>query len=489
MFEAVELGRTVSKDEFNTQEPGLRMQLLEAQRALREAQVPLIVIVSGVEGAGKGEVVKRLYEWWDARGIRTHAFWDETDDERQRPRDWRHWRRLPPRGGIAVMFGGWYFRPMVDRAFGDIDDAQMDEELSHVKELERMLTDDGALIVKFWFHLSKASQKERIKKPKKHWKRSSLEKLYQKHYDAFARIAERGIRMTDTGACPWYLIEAEDDRHRDLTVGRTLLEAIERRLREGATVDAAAVMHKPPAPVDAAVTILDHVDLSPTLAGKEYKKQLNKYQGKLNELAWAAYEQGRSGVVVFEGWDAAGKGGAIRRMTVALDPRLYRAVSVATPTDEEKAHHYLWRFWRHIPRGGYLTVYDRSWYGRVLVERVEGFAAEAEWMRAYQEINDFENQLCEHGIVLAKFWFHISPEEQLRRFREREDTPWKQHKLSEEDWRNREKWDDYKAAVNDMVVHTSTSYAPWSLIPGDDKKYARVEILKTLCARLEQELD
>ena len=199
---------------------------------------------------------------------------------------------------------------------------------------------------------------------------------------------------------------------------------------------------------------LANVDLSTRLSPESYERKLPRLQGELRELARLAYEHGRPAVLVFEGWDAAGKGGSIRRMTEALDARQFRVVPVAAPTDEERAHHYLWRFWRHVPRDGRITVFDRSWYGRVLVERVEGFAAEAEWRRAYDEINEFELQLVSHGTALVKFWLHLSPEEQLRRFSEREVVPWKQHKLTGEDWRNRERWQDYLAAVNDMLVFT-----------------------------------
>jgi polyphosphate kinase 2 (PPK2 family) len=230
------------------------------------------------------------------------------------------------------------------------------------------------------------------------------------------------------------------------------------------------------------LTVLDGVDLQRTLSPKTYEKQLEKYQQLFYRLTWAARQKKRSTIAVFEGWDAAGKGGAIRRMTGAMDARLYKAISVAAPTDEERGHHYL-------PLAGYVTIYDRSWYGRILVERVEKFAREDEWRRAYQEINDFEEQLLEHGIILNKFWLHISKEEQLRRFKEREKTPWKMHKITEEDWRNRDRWNDYEHAINDMVIHTSTEYAPWTLIPANDKRVARVEILKSVCQRLEQALD
>lgn len=492
MFEAAELGRKASKGEYAEEEPRLHTALLKRQRELTEAQVPVIIIVSGVEGAGKGEVVNLLNTWLDTRGIETCAFWDESDEERQRPHYWRFWRVLPARGSMAIMFGSWYTQPIVDHVFGRMDQSDFERKLHRIQEHEQLLTDDGALIVKFWFHLTAPTQQKRLKaelKGKK-LKLSPVLKRYAKHYDAFVKVSERAIRITDTGPSPWYLIEAEDRRYRNLAVGRTLLEVFERRLRGQPADDGRGIRRAKrvaPLPSDS-TTVLDTVDLSAGLTDKQYDKRLASYQSRLNALAWRAYEQKRFTVAVFEGWDAAGKGGTIRRITAAMDARLYRVIQVAAPTDEEKAHHYLWRFWRHIPRAGHVTLYDRSWYGRVLVERVEGLAREDEWLRAYQEINDFEEQLVEHGVILVKFWLHISAEEQLRRFKEREQVAWKQHKITEEDWRNREKRDAYSLAVNDMVARTSTDFAPWSLIAGDDKHYARVEVIRTLCRAMQKAL-
>jgi polyphosphate kinase 2 (PPK2 family) len=231
----------------------------------------------------------------------------------------------------------------------------------------------------------------------------------------------------------------------------------------------------------AQITLLDQLDLSQSLARDVYKSELQRLRAEINELCWQAYKNKRSILLVFEGVDAGGKGGAIRRFTSAIDARLYRAIPVAAPTDEEKAHHYLWRFWRHVPRAGYITIYDRSWYGRVLVERVEGFATNAEWRRAYAEINQFEEQLVESGAILFKFWLQISQEEQLQRFKDRENTPYKRYKITDEDWRNREKWPQYKLAINEMVVHTSTESASWTMVEGDDKPFARIKVLRTIC--------
>ncbi|MCA9651028.1 MAG: polyphosphate:AMP phosphotransferase [Myxococcales bacterium] len=497
MFEAAQLGRKASKEEFEAQAPALQTALLQAQQAIRAAEIPVIVVVAGVEGSGKGEVVNRLHEWLDPRGLRTHAFWDHTDEEAMRPRHWRFWTRLPPRGMVGIMFGSWYTQPIIDRVFERATEAEYERELRRIEEFERLLTDDGALIVKLWFHLSKQEQKKRLQRDVEQGRMAHpLLKKFAKKYDRFVVHCERALRMTDTGHCPWTVVEAGNRRHRDLSVGRTLLQAMRERLERGApaSVSATAPASDSQPGLDTGeetsprLTVLDRVELGQTLTVEEYEARQQSAQDRLGNLAWAARKRGINTVAVFEGWDAAGKGGAIRRVARAIDARLFQTISIAAPTDEERAHHYLWRFWRHVPRAGYMTIYDRSWYGRVLVERVEGFARTDEWRRAYQEINDFEEQLGEHGVVLMKFWLHVSPQEQLRRFEERAADPRKQHKLTPEDWRNRDKRRAYEEAVDDMVARTSTALAPWTLVAGDDKRFARVQVLETFVARLSEAL-
>jgi polyphosphate:AMP phosphotransferase len=493
MFEAAEVGHTMSKEKYNAALPKLRSDLLTAHFALRGQKFPVILIVSGADGAGKGELVHRLNEWLDPRGVETHAFWESSDEEQERPPYWRFWRAMPGRGRIGIFFGSWYSDPVINRVYNKIKSSQFDTELDRIAAFEAMLVNDGALLLKFRLHLSKKEQKKALKRLEKEghttptdWKRFKL-------YDQFTKASERAIRRTDSGPAPWHVIEATDRHYREFTVGRILLEAIQRKLKEAAApasaAPAKAAPKLTPRPADkAGETILDRVDLTQKLTEAEYREALAAQQTKLARLAWAAHAKRRSMVMLFEGWDAAGKGSAIRRVTQAVDPRLYRIVGIAAPTDEERAQHYLWRFWRQLPRAGYATIFDRSWYGRVLVERVEGFASEAAWSRSYQEINAFEEQLTEHGIMLNKFWLHISPEEQLRRFKERKTVAYKQYKITDEDWRNRKKWPDYRLAVNDMVARCSTEYAPWTLVAGNDKKFARVQILKTIVKRLEEAL-
>lgn len=492
MFEAIELGQTLSKQEFKQAEKAFRAELLQLQRQLAEADVATLIVIAGVEGAGKGEVVNCLNKWFDSRCMATHAFWDETAEETARPEYWRYWMSLPARGSIGIMFGGWYWDPIYRHCTGKLDDAELDEAGHRIKEMENMLHQDGMLIIKLWFHLSEKTFRKRIKQRSeaaKHVHSKNGDEHGGADYGPFLLSAERLIRRTDTNTCPWALIEAEDRYFRDMSVAQALKTKIKQRLSEHRISDRRAAVANPLVSLDdSGGTILDTLDMTSAQSQSDYKAQLKHYQKKLAQLAWRAYDAGVSTVIVFEGWDAAGKGGAIRRLTNAVDARLYRTYSVAAPTDEELAHHYLWRFWRQVPRAGYMTLYDRSWYGRVLVERVESLARPSEWQRAYQEINDFEEQLVDSGIVVIKFWLHVTPGEQLKRFEQRQKTPWKQYKITAEDWRNRDKRDAYVEAVNEMVLRTSTGKAPWRLVPADDKHYARIEVLKEVCERLEQAL-
>lgn len=491
MFEAVCLGRTLPKSEFAQQETVLRQRLLDAQFQLKQQNKAVLILLAGVDGARKSDVIDRLNKWMDTRSIQVHAFWNESEEETERPFYWRFWRRMPARKTIGIFFAGWYWQAIHDHSYGRIGDEEFDQACQLIQETETMLCDDDMVIIKLWLHLDKDEQKKRLKALRKHNKKNHVpvqeNKLYKK-YDAYVVAAQRAIQITDKVACKWHLIEATDANYRDITAGQVVLEAMEKAVSEQRQEDRRRVIHDTALTKISDRTVLDEVDLAPVAGKHNYKHKLEKSQRKLHDLAWECFARKRSVVLVFEGWDAAGKGGAIRRITSALDARLYRVISIAAPSDEELAQQYLWRFWRHIPRAGYFTLYDRSWYGRILVERVEQLATEQEWGRAYQEINNFEEQLVDHGTVLMKFWLHIDKDEQLARFQARETTPWKNYKITDEDWRNRDKWDAYKLAVHDMVARTSTDKAPWELIPANDKSYARAEILKRVCDKIESVL-
>ena len=493
MFEAAELGHKLSKGQYKRIEPKLRADLLDAQFALSEkGSFPVIILISGVRGAGKGETVNLLNEWMDPRHIHSVAFDNPSDEERERPPMWRFWRALPPRGRIGILFGSWYTAPIIERVFKRSSAKDLVREVDEINHFERMLADEGALILKFWFHLSKKRQKKRLKAlesdPKTRWRVSQRDWDFFELYDRFYRISEETLRRTSTAAAPWIVVEGSDPEYRAVTVGKTLLEAMKKRLsgppeRRRPKSQAAPIVR----PVDK-VHMLARMDLSQKLERKRYDKELDKLRRRLALATLHKKFRDRNVVCVFEGMDAAGKGGAIRRVTGALDARLYHTIPIAAPTDEEKAQPYLWRFWRHVPRKGRFTIYDRSWYGRVLVERIEGFCAEADWMRAYAEINDFEDQLAKNGAIVCKFWLQISKEEQYKRFKEREKTRFKRFKITAEDWRNRGKWDEYQEAAADMIERTSTEAAPWTLVAANDKYHARVKVLETVVRAIEDAL-
>jgi polyphosphate:AMP phosphotransferase len=492
MFEAAELGRTIDRDAFKAKVPGLRAELLDLQRKLTAAPFPVIIVFGGVDGAGKGETVNLLNAWMDPRWIVTRAYAEPSDEERERPEYWRYWRDLPRKGRIGLFLSSWYSPPILDRVYRRSRSDEFDHQLERISEFERTLTDDGAVILKFWMHLGKDAQSRRLKKlekdPLTRWRVTKLQWQHWRMYERFVEAAERALQRTGTGDAPWTIVEGLDEAYRSITVATAVRDTLRRALgrrapRKAARDRSAARSLKATEP-----TILSSLDMSQALPRKKFATELEKYQGRLNRLQRKAQGEGISTIMVFEGWDAAGKGGAIRRVTAALDARWYQVIPIAAPTDEERAQHYLWRFWRHLSRAGRLTIFDRSWYGRVLVERVEGFASEPEWRRAYGEIDAFEQQLVDHRIVVIKYWVHITRDEQLRRFKDREQARHKQWKLTEEDWRNRSRWAAYERAVNEMVERTSTRAAPWTLVEGNDKNFARLKVLQTACARLEAAL-
>ncbi len=492
MFEAAEIGQQVDKETYDREVAIVRDKLLAAQQELRRAKFPVIVVVGGVDGAGKGETVNTLLEWLDPRYVETYSHAIPTEEDLERPPFWRFWRALPPRGKMGIFFGGWHSAPIVDRVYRKIKDAELERQLAEVVAFERLLVDDGALIVKFWMHLSKERQRKRLRSLEKdkltRWRVTKADWERYDMYDRFAKVSAQALRRTSTGDAPWSIIDAAHRRFQTLSVARILLERLEAQL--AAFAQPAPKPSPPPIPANpvSAVTIVSTLDLDKKLDKPEYDRRLEECQGELNELCRRAASAKLSTVIVFEGVDAAGKGGTIRRITGALDARMYKIVPIAAPTEEARAHPYLWRFWRQIPRNGEIAIFDRSWYGRVLVERVEGFCSTTDWMRAYSEINDFEEQLAHHGIVVVKFWLQISKDEQLRRFEARADTSFKRFKITDEDWRNREKWDAYELAVNDMIVRTSTEHAPWTLVESNSKYHARIKTLETLNAAIRDAL-
>ena len=488
MFESASLSQKLSRREFRTIERELRTALLFKQLELAEERKrAIILLIAGIDGAGKSPVAQRMLDWLDPRHITTNAFYLPTEQEALYPRMQRYWRGLPAKGQMSILFGSWYHQPLYERIVGGLSEGSFQEEMHRIAAFESMLVNEGYLICKLWLHLPRDERKKRSESGNAPVSESRVREwgdIGKLDYGLARGTVEEMARITSTARAPWTVIPGLDPYYRDTLAGQTLLERL--------THQPAAKQEAPPSPTPAlntkdlsGPTVLDRLVLDKEADPVGYKKILKRLQERLHELTQDRSFKQTGLVVVFEGVDAAGKGGCIRRVARALDPRLYKVHSIAAPSDEEMAHPYLWRFWRRIPPLGKLVVFDRSWYGRVLVERVEGLCSEAEWERAYQEIVDFEDQLSKSGLKVVKFWLQIDKDEQLRRFKSREETPFKRFKITAEDWRNRENWDAYQKAAVEMIDRTSTTANPWILVPSQSKKYARIQVLERLISALQ----
>jgi polyphosphate:AMP phosphotransferase len=488
MLESAEVGHAIAKAQYARAEPKLREALLSAQFELHgKGRGPVLLLLSGLTGGGRSEIANRLSAWMDPRFIRVVAFGERTPEELAHPFAWRYWMTLPPRGRFGIFVNAWYGEALAAHVGGAISVYRLDGYLQRIREHEQMLVDEGYTLVKVWLHMRKEDLKRKLKRldddPETSWR------VTREHWDAYRvytrrrELWEHVLRESSTGAAPWTIVEGTDDRYRDLTIGNLVLAAM-----KAAAAGRTAAVHKAPPVVPEVVDnvkLLRDLDLSHRLTERAYDREVERHQRALAGLTRGTWFRRRALVLVFEGVDAAGKGGAVRRVTGALDARQYITVPIAAPTDEERVHPYLWRFWRHVPRQGGITIFDRSWYGRVLVERIEKFCSEADWLRAYDEINRFEEDMTRAGVIVVKLWLHISQREQLARFRARAKTPFKQFKISGEDWRNRKKWPLYEHAIADMIDRTSTEIAPWTLVEAEDKRYARIKVLKTIVDRLD----
>lgn len=493
MLDNLDLNLSLDKATYQAQIETLTRSLRVLQKACWDNKLPLIVVMEGWAAAGKGSLVKKMVSYMDPRGFSVHPIWPPTPEEQNYPFLWRFWQKIPSVGHISFFYHSWYTHVLEDRLFGRVPEFQIPTVMAQINAFERQMVDDGAAIAKFWIHLSRKELKHRLNK----YASDSLQAWWvrpedwqqEKQYERYVDYAEEMLVHTSTGPAPWTLVEGNCQRWARVKVLTQLVSTIT------ASLDCLQIQ----TPVMAArpaqehlnagePDLLAHVDLSLSLSAKEYKKQLRHEQAKLRKLQMKIHQANVPVLVLFEGWDASGKGGSIKRLTDVLDPRSYFVHAFAAPTDEEKAHHYLWRFWRRLPTAGTIGIFDRSWYGRVLVERVEGLATEVEWRRAYQEINEFEAQLTSAGYVVVKLWLHISPEEQVKRFMERQNTPYKQYKLTDEDWRNRDKWRLYEVAVNQAIERTSSPNAPWTLIPGNDKYYGRVKVIQAVSQAIRAKL-
>ena len=493
MLELLDPDQQIPKETYEQVYPDLEIRLGACQRAARAAGVPVVVVFEGWDAAGKGKVINRLVQALDPRGFKVYTIGAPTETEEFYPWMWRFWNLLPAAGDIVILDHSWYRRLLLERVENDQADS-WPAAFDDIRDFEHQLTDSGVLLVTFWLHISKREQKRRFQtlesNPAMSWRVGPQERKQNKKYPRWLAAAEEMLARTDTANAPWTLVEATHERHLRVKVLDTVAAAMQRELDRRA---AAAPPERKPMAVPADwppphKTILDRVDLSLSLTREQYDEELGKLQERLLNLEYRLYDARLPAVVVYEGCDAAGKGGNIRRLTRGLDPRGYEVHPVAAPTPQELAHHFLWRFWRNVPKAGHIAIFDRSWYGRVLVEPIEGFCTEAEWKRAYQEINEFERQLAGHGTVIVKFWLQIDRDEQIRRFQDRQNTAAKQWKITQEDWRNREKWKQYEQCLVEMLERTSTTYAPWTILEANCKLYARIKALRTVADAVESAL-
>lgn len=494
MLGNLDLTKTLQKSEYKSAMDELEIQAGKLQREAIRLRIPVIILFEGWDAAGKGTLINRLTLSLDSRGFVVYPISPPNEEELFRPFLWRFWIKIPPEGRMTILDRSWCGRVLEDRIDKTVKSKVWQKAYDEILSFERQLASDGYLIMKFFLHISKKEQKKRFKRLKENpatsWRVTERDKQHHDQYEEYMTAYEDLLTKTHTEKAPWTIIEAHDRRYATVKFFKTFCSLLSRRLQEHKSADtctpAAPII--PPELAPPAVSILDNVDLSQTLDRDRYNSLLKPLQEKMREMEHEIYFRRIPVVVVYQGWDAGGKGGNIRRLVQNMDPRGYEVVSIAAPNEIEKQYHYLWRFWKKFPKAGHFAIFDRSWYGRVMVERIEGFCSEAEWRRAYFEINEMEEQWVNFGAVIFKFWLHISPDEQLRRFKRRESIEHKKWKINEEDYRNREKWDLYKEAVDEMLYRTSTSYAPWTIIEANSKLYARIKALQTVVTTLEKKI-
>lgn len=495
MLEKVNLKSVMIKEEYKQEVEGLKDRLSILQQRIKQSGLPVIILFEGWGAAGKGSLISKLILNFDPRGFTVSSFIAADESERRKPLLWRYWSKIPAQGEIAVFDRSWYQDLFVSELEQGVSKSELSRRTKSIETFERQLSDDGTLILKFFLHIDQKEQKKRFDKlsssKNTSWRVTDLDRKRNKRYDEYYEVLDRMLEQTNFSYAPWHVIPSHDQYYATIEIYRTVLSKVEEAIaqREKKLENPIIVPQISVSGFDLVeMPKLSDISLDKTIEDERYREVLKECQEKLKKLHNKLYRKKIPVIIGYEGWDAAGKGGNIKRVAAALDPRGYEVIPIAAPDKQELAHHYLWRFWNRIPKTGHIAIFDRTWYGRVMVERIEGFCTNEEWHRAYQEINEFEKELYDWGAVIVKFWIHIDKDEQLRRFEDRQNTPSKQWKITDEDWRNREKWDQYEEAINDMLQYTSTDFAPWNIIESQDKKFARIKALKVLISAIEDRL-
>ncbi len=473
-------------ESLNAELKTAREVLAGFQMKIKEKKLPVMVIFEGWDAAGKGSVISKIIRNIDPRFFQVTTMPRPTEEEKRYPFLHRYMVEIPEAGKF-VFFDSCWMEEITNAVLHEkLPEKIYRERIASVNTIERQLTDNGYLVMKFFMHIDKKEQKKRLKKLEENvdtaWRVSDADRWQNKHYDETLEVYDRYLSDTNRSQAPWYIIDADDKKWAELQVLRFLNQGIQTALMNHSM---AVPILQNTFPLKKMPHLAD-VDLDKTISDEDYKKQLDELQDELRELHYKIYRRKIPVIIAYEGWDAAGKGGNIKRITGALDPRGYVVHPIASPEPHEKARHYLWRFWNRLPKTGHIAIFDRTWYGRVMVERLEGFCSENDWQRAYNEMNEFEKELSDWGAVIIKFWVQIDKDTQLARFTERQNTPEKQWKITDEDWRNREKWDLYEGAIDEMIQKTSTTYAPWYILESNDKKYARIKALQIVISALKK---
>ncbi len=473
----------------------LSERLGKLQLQVQKDKLPVLVLVEGWGTAGKGSRIASMIRSLDPRFFEVISVSSPSAEELAKPFLYRHMKNIPESGKFIFLDSGWMDESIRAMQSGELSEEEYAHRLEDIRIFERQLCDNGYLLVKLFLHISKKEQDKRINDLLSHadtrWRISEHDLQQNRQYEQNINDFDEYLQATHLPYAPWQVIDSSHRKQSDIDCLTALCSCIEAALEQkqaGVPLGAQENSAQKSFPL-IKMPLLDEVALNQEMSRKEYKKQLKFYQKKLRKLHNQIYRWKIPVILAYEGWDAAGKGGNIKRITSALDPRGYKVIPVAAPKPYELARHYLWRFWQNLPKRGHIVIFDRTWYGRVMVERLEGFCTESDWKRAYTEMNEFEQQLTDWGAIVLKFWIQIDKDTQLKRFEERQNTPEKQWKITDEDWRNREKWDEYEQAVNEMLQKTSTSYAPWHIIESNCKYYARIKALRILTETLENAID
>lgn len=491
MLTELNLNNKIDKKEYKAEMEVLEKKLEGLQQMIKEQGIPVIIAFEGWSASGKGTLIARIVKPLDPRNFNVYTMDKINEDAAMRPVLWSYFTKIPMKGRITIFDKSWHraVLPEVSKK-RNMKHKETEGFYYDVNAFEKSVYDNNTLILKFFLHISKNEQKRRFKElcdnPDTSWRVDKSDLEQNKEYDKHLKLFGDMLSKTDIKENPWTIVEADDTKFATVKIYSAIIEKIEteierinnKRMKENSNI----LLKLPEKP------ILRDIDLNVNIDDLNYSARLKELQAKISDLGYKLYKKRRSVVIVYEGWDAAGKGGNIKRVTEKLDPRGYEVIPIMAPSKEELDRHYLWRFWNKMPKDGHIGIFDRSWYGRVMVERIEGYAKEDEWKRAYKEINDMELHMSNHGTIIFKFWLHIDKEEQLRRFKARAENPLKVYKITDEDWRNREKWNQYEEAINEMLFRTNTIYAPWTIVESNNKKYARIKTLEIITAKLTDEL-